>query len=203
MPKTLIKLLLCLIIPNLCYALLALLISILYDITFTFHETIAYTSLCWIPFLYIYYKKTGTMVSFRIGEFSYSWVLVSVIIGCCSFGLLLLANLIRNGGMPTSTNSLLTSILLITITPAVEELFFRKWIYHFLSKHGMSVFTTGLLSSLLFYITHWLPFSEYLWFYRVDTLILGICLCLLYQRTHNIRYCILAHMIVNLLGQLI
>ena len=203
MLKLVIKLLFCLFIPNFLFALLSLLVSIFYDISYNWNDAVAYTSLFWIPFLYIYYKSTGIKVSFSIGKLSYFWLLISAIIGCGSFLLSLLASIIRNGEMQGNTNSLLTSILLITITPVVEELFYRKWIYHYLSKYNVSVFAMGLISSLLFYISHWLPFSEYLWFYRIDTLILGIFLFILYQRTKNIRYCIFAHMVESLIVQLV
>ena len=203
MLKILIKLLFCLFIPNFIFALFSLLMSIFCDISYTWNDAVAYTSLFWIPFLCIYYKKTGIKVSFSIGKFSYFWLFISVIIGCVSFSLSMLANVIRNGEISANTNILLTSIVLITITPIVEELFYRKWIYHYLSKYSVSVFTIGLISSLLFYISHWLPFSEYLWFYRIDTLIMGIFLFLLYHRTKNIRYCIFAHIISNLIVQLV
>ena len=203
MLKILIKLLFCLFIPNFIFALFSLLMSIFCDISYTWNDAVAYTSLFWIPFLCIYYKNTGTKISFSIGRFSYSWLLISTVIGGFSSLLSIIANVIRNGEIPVNSNSLLTSIVLITITPIVEELFYRKWIYHYLSKYSVSVFTIGLISSLLFYISHWLPFSEYLWFYRIDTLILGIFLFILYQRTKNIRYCIFAHMVESLIVQLV
>lgn len=44
---------------------------------------------------------------------------------------------------------------------------------------------------------HWRAVTTPYWYYRFDTLIMGILMFLFYMRTKDIRYCIITHITLN------
>ena len=89
--------------------------------------------------------------------------------------------------------NLLSSVFLIAFA---EELFNRKMVITYMKRSGFSTITIVLFSSLLFYLNHvnWFLLD----FHRIDTLIAGIVLYFLYTKTHDIRYCMIVHAMINL-----
>lgn len=78
------------------------------------------------------------------------------------------------------------------LIPLMEELAFRKWIIDMMERGGFSQTIIILVSSILFFCLH--LGGEVI---RVDTLLISIPLCLIYMKTHDVRYCIVAHIVNN------
>ena len=83
------------------------------------------------------------------------------------------------------------------LTPIAEELIFRKWLIDMMRRANFSVPIIIMTSSVLFFVCH-LGYS----FLRIDTLIGGVFLCILYLKSGDIRYPIIAHALNNTLATL-
>lgn len=82
-------------------------------------------------------------------------------------------------------------VLAVILAPIAEELIFRAGLYRFLQSR-MTSREAALVSSFLFALMHGN------WFSFVPLWLLGIALCLLYQKTGTLKAPIFLHMIFNL-----
>ena len=81
------------------------------------------------------------------------------------------------------------------IGPIAEELFLRKWYISVMERASFSKIAIIVSNALIFYAAH-----VGTGFWRLDTLIMAVILCLMYMRTRDIRYCVITHVTCNLLG---
>lgn len=94
------------------------------------------------------------------------------------------------GVMDFSSINPIALLLMIGVFPAVvEELLFRGVLYRYLRKHGVAFAT--ITSSLLFGLCH-LNFMQ-----LVFATGMGIVLCVVYEKTNRIGYCMIIHFINN------
>lgn len=104
------------------------------------------------------------------------------------------------GAYPQNTQTSIASILtglfcLVILTPLVEELLFRKWIVDMMRRANFSTVAIIITSAIAFFLMH---LGQNI--IRIDTLIIAIPLCLIYMKYGDIRYCIIAHALNNLLA---
>ena len=104
------------------------------------------------------------------------------------------------GAYPQNTQTSIVSILtglfcLVILTPLVEELLFRKWIVDMMRRANFSTVAIIITSAIAFFLMH---LGQNI--IRIDTLIIAIPLCLIYMKYGDIRYCIIAHALNNLLA---
>ncbi len=107
-----------------------------------------------------------------------------------------------NGAQPLapkeSSNLLMQSFLFVGImvlAPVAEELLFRKWLITMMNRANFSKYAIVLTSAVLFFLCHSVETVP-----RFDTLIVSIPLCLLYFKTNDVRYAIIAHTVNNLIA---
>ncbi|MCR5432844.1 MAG: CPBP family intramembrane metalloprotease [Bacteroidaceae bacterium] len=100
---------------------------------------------------------------------------------------------------PRESYTLATLILHIfsfaIIGPIAEELFLRKWYISMMERASFSKIAIVVSNALVFYAAH-VGTS----FWRLDTLIMAVILCLMYMRTRDVRYCVITHVTCNLIG---
>lgn len=82
-------------------------------------------------------------------------------------------------------------LVIVIMAPIVEELVFRGVLFNLLSKN-LKTLPAMIISSLFFGVLHSQTF--------IPTAIIGFLICFIYQKTGNLRYSIMAHMINNLLA---
>lgn len=182
------------LLPNVIYAFLALFLSFNRNIQFDFADTISLTALFWIPFIYLYFKKSHLTFDFFKSIPQWKLSILSILMGIIYASGSLLCNYLFWGRFPQVPNlSILFILGSFLAAPFVEELFFRRWISCYMEKHGFSYIYIMIISSFLFYFIHWLPMTERFWYYRIDTFIMGLLQFCLYKKTKDIRYCIIAH----------
>ena len=104
------------------------------------------------------------------------------------------------GAYPLNTQTSIASILtglfcLVILTPLTEELIFRKWIVDMMQRANFSNIAIVITSAIAFFLMH---LGQNI--IRIDTLIIAIPLCLIYMKYGDIRYCIIAHALNNLLA---
>jgi len=91
---------------------------------------------------------------------------------------------------------IILSIVIFAFIPAIlEEILFRKMIYGMLKKNG-KIFAI-ILSSLIFGLIHMYLIQS------IFAFIFGVVLCLIYEKTKNIKLCILIHTLNNGLAVLL
>lgn len=86
-----------------------------------------------------------------------------------------------------------TAIKVVILTPVLEELLFRKFLFSNLLKRHSLVVSVGI-SSLCFALIHVPNYRNLL-----PTFFFGIITCLVYYKTKNILYPILLHFLSNLM----
>lgn len=92
--------------------------------------------------------------------------------------------------------SILTGLFsLVILTPLAEELLFRKWIVDIMRRANFSTVAIIITSAVAFFLMH---VGQNV--IRIDTFIIAIPLCLIYMKYGDIRYCIIAHALNNLLA---
>tara|TARA_R110002073_G_scaffold75329_2_gene183801 strand:- start:1657 stop:2418 length:762 start_codon:yes stop_codon:yes gene_type:complete len=87
-------------------------------------------------------------------------------------------------------------VMTIIITPFVEEVFFRGFMFKWMSGHR-PVWLAALVSSILFGIAHILPPQA------ISAALMALVLCWLYWRTGSIWPAIAAHITNNAIGVLL
>jgi membrane protease YdiL (CAAX protease family) len=93
-----------------------------------------------------------------------------------------------------STSSFLpTLISLVLLIPFMEEIFFRRYIMAHLLKDA-NVYLSILLSSLLFAAFHFPVIPQ-----MIEVFAFGVLSAFILLRSQKIMYCIILHMLVNLL----
>ncbi len=83
----------------------------------------------------------------------------------------------------------------VIVAPIVEELIFRGLIFRSL-KGGMPRIVAALVSSAVFAVLH----GTIMW--MLYTFLLGLVLCVLYEKTRSLWACIACHMAFNIMGQI-
>ena len=159
--------------------------------------------LCVIMLLLYFYSKSQDINLWKSETtFTLKWVIFSVTLGVL-FALFMLVFFKYMNHLPTHKPTYTTfgfiyaEIISIGIlVPFVEEYCFRKWIVLYMEKHDFSKYTIILVSSILFYLWHQ-NFVSFDKAWRVDTIVIGIVQCLLFMKTRNIYYCIIAHGVAN------
>ena len=92
--------------------------------------------------------------------------------------------------------SLMFLVTTILVTPFAEEIFFRGFLFKWMSGHR-PIWLAALVSSTLFGVMHILPPQA------ISAALLALVLCWLYWRTGSIWPAIAAHVVNNALGVLI
>lgn len=99
-----------------------------------------------------------------------------------------------------ATNGLWASagflIMTLAITPFAEEVFFRGFLFRWMSGHR-PVWLAALVSSALFGVAHILPPQA------ISAMLMALVLCWLYWRTGSIWPAVAAHVTNNVLGILL
>lgn len=130
-------------------------------------------------------------------------VIVSIVLGiaCWTFGMLLYS-IQYSDAHPSIRNNyaLIRSILTFTVTPIVEEMFFRGWLLGYMEKKSFSKITIILTISTGFFFYHWLPFTPI--YSRLDTFVFSVLSCCMYFKTRDLRYCILMHFAMNFINSM-
>lgn len=131
-----------------------------------------------------------------------------VVMAAVSLGVLwqlvaLLLCKISGEAFPFSTNegtlSLILSIIAMGLLgPFVEEMLFRKWLVDMMERVGFKPAVMIIVSSVLFFCMH-LGDS----FVRIDALSFSVPITYLYIKYHDVRYCVLAHTVCNMMGIII
>lgn len=87
------------------------------------------------------------------------------------------------------------SIMAIAVAPITEECCFRGLLYNCLKKHSCRI-VAAVISSVLFGAIH-MSLAQML-----PLTLFALLLCLLYEKTHTLRTCIIAHALFNVAGVL-
>lgn len=140
---------------------------------------------------------------------SWRWIGLAVVIGAVAFGLRLVLAKLMVVAMPDwiafmSTpfaldpgNSTWMSIgflvMTIAVTPFAEEVFFRGFLFRWMSGHH-PVWLAAIISSIMFGVAHILPPQA------ISAALMALLLCWLYWRTGSIWPAIAAHITNNALG---
>lgn len=82
-------------------------------------------------------------------------------------------------------------VSLAIVTPIIEELFFRVFSIEFLKKE-FSINVSIIISSLVFSIMHLSKIQD-----SIEIFITAIIIAIIYTKTNNVFYCIIAHMTHN------
>lgn len=132
-------------------------------------------------------------------------ILIAIGIGGIAFGIGLVFHLIfypHNINRGTASFSKLFFVTIICV-PIIEELIFRYWIFSYLDKYHINKWCILLTSTILFYLSHIRPsFSEDInW--RFDVIVGGTLFFLLYEKNRDVRYSMIAHVVLNALGSLL
>lgn len=90
---------------------------------------------------------------------------------------------------------LCSTLISIFLAPVVEEIVFRGFMYRFLSSFNRTV--SMILTSVVFALYHGTIVHLYAAFFG------GLIFCVIYDRTHKLRYSIAAHMLFNALTVLL
>lgn len=167
------------------------------------YNAFEFFALCLLMLLLYFYSKSQKIKLWESETtITLKWVIFSVIFGVL-FALLMLVFMKYTNHLPTHKPTYTTlefiyaEIISIGIlVPFVEEFCFRKWIVLYMEKHDFSKYTIILVSSILFYLWHQ-NFVSFNLLWRVDTIVIGIFLCLLFMKTRNIYYCIISHGVAN------
>lgn len=83
----------------------------------------------------------------------------------------------------------------VLLGPVMEELIFRKWFIDMMERGGFSKMCVIIVGSTLFFCLH--IGGDIV---RIDTLIIAIPLCIIYIKTHDVRYCIITHIANNFIA---
>ncbi|OYP60637.1 CPBP family intramembrane glutamic endopeptidase [Prevotella sp. P2-180] len=204
----LLKVTACIYLPLVFFALLYLVIvfGIKLDINFNGLTSSAYNDILWAPFVYYYYKKHCPRPIIPAKRLSAKYSIIAIAIGGAWYGLALLCSYIITGEIIFATikcslfEHIFQFIGVVMVAPIIEELFFRQWIPSYMSKHGFSNMTTIAVSALLFYSIHLDAVTIPYWYSNIDTFFMGVVLSLCYAYTKDIRYCIIAHMLSNIVA---
>lgn len=97
------------------------------------------------------------------------------------------AQMLKDG---TPSTQILLAIAAVVVAPICEECCFRGFLYNAIKKYSGPV-VAALLSSLLFAAVH-TSLAQ-----TLPLMVFAMLLCLVYERTHSLRTCILAHAIFN------
>ena len=159
----------------------------------------SWQSVFWIPFVFLYYKKSHLAFNLTKNSLNLKLSIISLFLGgvfvssslACSF----MFHRHNAENVP-----IFCYVCAILVAPFVEELFYRKWIITYLEKHGFHDISIMLFTSFLFYFIHWLAVIYPFWYYRFDTFFMGIIQYALYKKTGDIRYCIMAHVSSNVIA---
>jgi len=190
-------------VPNLIIGIIFSTVTISMGVYFSSTTLGAFGAVLWTPFFLYYYKKHRPAEIIPNNGLSVKYVAISVLLGLVCFGMAYLCYSLypdKSGAHNGDSAVLLTFNLIgtVIVAPILEELFFRQWIPSYMSKRGLSYIAQLAVSSFLFYSVHWRAVTTPYWYYRFDTLIMGILMFMFYMRTKDIRYCIIAHMIINM-----
>ncbi len=157
---------------------------------------------------FLYWLFRRTRVSLEFENTNVKNVLIALLLGVAVFGMNY-TNTFFNGSHEND-NTLLGFLKGVMFAPILEELYFRLWMTKYMSRHGIGTKAICLISSVLFWLGHIhilesnvfgsLGLSVANW--RIDTLFVAILLFVLYKKTNDIRYSIIAHSLANLLVNL-
>lgn len=117
----------------------------------------------------------------------YKWILIGLVIGLITYFVSNTEAYIfefenRNVNI-RNWNFIIAELIL---APIIEELFFRKWIITYMEKLKLPTIFIVAVSTISFWSLH-------VGFYRFDVIILAISNCIVFLKTRDIRYCIIAH----------
>ena len=204
----LLKIIACIYLPLVFFALLYLVIvfGFNFDINFNGLTSSAYNDILWAPFVYYYYKKHRPRPIIPAKRLSAKYTITAIALGCAWYGIAILCSYIITGEIAFATikgslwEYIFQFIGVVMVAPIIEELFFRQWIPSYMSKHGFSNVTSIAVSALLFYSIHLEAVTTPYWYDNIDTFFMSILLSLCYVYTKDIRYCIIAHMVSNIIA---
>lgn len=158
----------------------------------------------------IYLKRVG-WAEVGLRKVNWRWIAVGALFGAAFFvtGLFLIKSLV--GMLPgwtamttpnftfenTSNLATVALYLLLTfaITPFAEEVFFRGFMFRWMSGHH-PVWLAAIISSIIFGVSHILPPQV------INACVMSLALCWLYWRTGSIWPSIVAHAVNNIIGVL-
>ena len=162
--------------------------------------------LCGMPLTYLLLRKVPRFspTSIKLGARGF-WLCLLMCMGIMSVGNLLgqLVNWLLGTLMQTSatnpvetilggTDLALTAVYVVILAPVMEEILFRKWLCDRLLHWGQG--PAALISGLFFGLFHG---NFYQFFYAFG---LGVIFGYVYIRTGRLRYTIILHVIINLIG---
>lgn len=158
-----------------------------------------------IPILYCLYKVYKPKFDFIKEKLSLRKSLMAILVGGIAFGIGFAIRLIfkrydANEGNVSLSILLFFLFKIFIYAPIMEELIFRHWIFSYLDKYRINKWCILLTSTLLFYIGHIRPAFSGGIDWRLDIIISGTLFFLLYEKTRDVRYCILAHITINALN---
>jgi len=160
-------------------------------------------SILWAPFFLYYYKKHRPETIIPHNTLSFKYLVAALLLGVVWHLTTCLLEPINPLPDVSHITSIYVWILLfveiVLFAPVLEELFFRQWVPSYMSKYGFSYKSRLIVSSFLFYSVHWQAVVLPHWYYRVDTLVVGALLYVFYTHTKDIRYCIIAHSVSNVI----
>ena len=145
---------------------------------------------------FLYWLFRRTRVSLEFENTNVKNVLIALLLGVVVFGMNY-TNTLFNGSHEND-DTLLGFLKGVMLAPILEELYFRLWMTKYMLRHGIGTKAICLISSVLFWLGH--IFTVENW--RIDTLFVAILLFVLYKKTNDIRYSIIAHSLANLLVDL-
>lgn len=96
----------------------------------------------------------------------------------------------------TFTSQVLLFVSFVIITPICEEIYFRKYCYNYL-RENFTLKLSILVTFLVFFLFHPLPSLVF------STLLFTAFVCIVYERTRDIKYPILIHALNNSLGLIV
>ena len=137
----------------------------------------------------------------RLSASVLGWTMMCLVFYYLSAGIVFLLMIIFGFHLPETPTDYLTEILgeqqllmivllVVFMVPIVEEILFRGWFYQVLKAAGGVVAAT-LTSSLIFGLVHGWRINA------VDTFLLAVFSCLLYEKTNSLWSVIILHAIKN------
>ena len=155
---------------------------------------------------FLYWLFHRTRVSLEFENTNVKNVLIALLLGVVVFGMSY-TNTLFNGSHENNI-TLLGFLKGVMFAPILEELYFRLWMTKYMSRHGIGTKAICLISSVLFWLGHIQESNVFgslglsVANCRIDTLFVAILLFVLYKKTNDIRYSIIAHSLANLLVNL-
>ena len=142
---------------------------------------------------------------------SRNWLVLAVVVAIAGFALRLLLAKVMVSALPDwarfmaspygwfdASWPLMLALMLTTIviTPVVEEIFFRGFLFQWMATHR-PVWLAMLISSLIFGVSHLVPAQA------ISAALMSLLILLLYLGSRSIWPCIVCHVVNNALGMLL